>query len=194
MKKIFELKAEWKNLPEGCNSIWWSGSPAYARGYKLKNRSARTVAFIFGEVCFETAGTKGTRKVRGWMAWVREHSRFSMELIHQINQISTCTTYRKTADLIEFMTGINLTKDTVLKAVKLCCSAQEGAGRIWPLVSSGSHRGKQKSPERLLHWGWWSLGQNDLNKERKPNIAISLITSSIQEASRLASPNAGVKK
>ena len=162
-----------------------------ARGYKLKNRSARTVAFIFGEICFERNRwyKKGTCKVPvdEWLG-LEKHSRFSMELIYQINQISTCTTYRKTADLIEFMTGINLTKDTVLKAVKRAAALKKN-------MTSCLFRKLQRKTKKALRGSTLKVmesgSKHDLNKERKPNIAISLIMSSIQEASRSASPNAG---
>ena len=123
-----------------------------ARGYKLKNRSARTVAFIFGEICFERNRwyKKGTCKVPvdEWLG-LEKHSRFSMELIYQINQISTCTTYRKTADLIEFMTGINLTKDTVLKAVKRAAALKKEQEEYDLLSLPEATEENKKSPERL---------------------------------------------
>lgn len=123
-----------------------------ARGYKLKNRSARTVAFIFGEICFERNRwyKKGTCKVPvdEWLG-LEKHSRFSMELIYQINQISTCTTYRKTADLIEFMTGINLTKDTVLKAVKRAAALKKEQEEYDLLSLPEAREENKKSPERL---------------------------------------------
>ncbi|VDY71604.1 DDE transposase [Streptococcus sanguinis] len=123
-----------------------------ARGYKLKNRSARTVAFIFGEICFERNRwyKKGTCKVPvdEWLG-LEKHSRFSMELIYQINQISTCTTYRKTADLIEFMTGINLTKDTVLKAVKRAAALKKEQEEYDLLSLTEVTEENKKSPERL---------------------------------------------
>ena len=123
-----------------------------ARGYKLKNRSARTVAFIFGEICFERNRwyKKGTCKVPvdEWLG-LEKHSRFSMELIYQINQISTCTTYRKTADLIEFMTGINLTKDTVLKAVKRAAELKKEQEEYDLLSLPEAKEKNKKSPERL---------------------------------------------
>ena len=123
-----------------------------ARGYKLKNRSARTVAFIFGEICFERNRwyKKGTCKVPvdEWLG-LEKHSRFSMELIYQINQISTCTTYRKTADLIEFMTGINLTKDTVLKAVKRAAALKKEQEEYDLLSLPEAKEKNKKSPERL---------------------------------------------
>lgn len=123
-----------------------------ARGYKLKNRSARTVAFIFGEICFERNRwyKKGTCKVPvdEWLG-LEKHSRFSMELIYQINQISTCTTYRKTADLIEFMTGINLTKDTVLKAVKRAAALKKEQEEYDLLSLPEVTEENKKSPERL---------------------------------------------
>lgn len=123
-----------------------------ARGYKLKNRSARTVAFIFGEICFERNRwyKKGTCKVPvdEWLG-LEKHSRFSMELIYQINQISTCTTYRKTADLIEFMTGINLTKDTVLKAVKRATALKKEQEEYDLLSLPEVTEENKKSPERL---------------------------------------------
>jgi hypothetical protein len=147
-----------------------------ARGYKLKNRSVRTVAFIFGEVCFERNRwyKNGTCKipVDEWLG-LEKHSRFSLELLYQINHVSTCTTYRKTADLFGFLIGLNLTKDTVLKAVKRATKLREEQEE-YDLLALPSTKDNRQKPESLYIEGdgvWVKTRSEKGEKAKYSNIS-----------------------
>lgn len=93
-----------------------------AAGYKCKNQAKRTVLFTFGEVTFSRnrwyKGTECRVPVDEKLGLVK-NTRYSLELLYQIAELSTNTPYRKVAKIVELMYHLHITKDTVLKAVKL---------------------------------------------------------------------------
>lgn len=98
-------------------------SPAMrAAGYTCKNKATRTVLFTFGEVTYSRKrwykGTECRIPVDEKLG-LAKNTRYSLELLYQIAELSTNTPYRKVAKIIENMYQLTITKDTVLKAVKL---------------------------------------------------------------------------
>ncbi|WP_161980482.1 ISLre2 family transposase [Streptococcus sp. S784/96/1] len=93
-----------------------------AAGYKCKNRAKRTVLFTFGEVTFSRNRWYKDQQCRipvDEKLGLAKNTRFSLELLYQIAELATTAPYRKVAKIIELMYHLHITKDTVLKAVKL---------------------------------------------------------------------------
>lgn len=93
-----------------------------ANGYKCKNKARRTVLFTFGEVTFcRNRWYKGDkcRIPVDEKFGLEKHTRYSLELLYQIAELSTDTPYRKVVKTVDMMYHLQITKDTVLKAVRL---------------------------------------------------------------------------
>lgn len=92
-----------------------------ADGYKYKNKAQRTVLFTFGEVTFSRNRWYKGQECRvpvDEKLGLLKNTRYSMELLYQIAELSTRTPYRKVVEIVELMYQVHITKDTVLKAVK----------------------------------------------------------------------------
>lgn len=93
-----------------------------AAGYTCKNKATRTVLFTFGEVTFSRKRWYKGKECRipvDEKLGLIKNTRYSLELLYQIADLSTYTPYRKVAKIVENMYQLVITKDTVLKAVKL---------------------------------------------------------------------------
>ncbi|EIQ82666.1 ISLre2 family transposase [Streptococcus canis] len=93
-----------------------------ARGYRCVNRSERTVLFTFGEITFSRTRWYKGKKCRipvDEKLGLEKNHRYSRELLYQIAKLATMTSYRQVVTIIEMTYQIDITKDTVLTAVKL---------------------------------------------------------------------------
>lgn len=93
-----------------------------AKGYIKKNTASRTVLFSFGEVTFFRNRWYKDGKcyipVDDYLE-LDKHSRYSKEIMCQIAELATYLPYRKVAEVFYLLCGVYITKDVVLKAVKL---------------------------------------------------------------------------
>ncbi|WP_105116114.1 ISLre2 family transposase [Streptococcus suis] len=93
-----------------------------ARGYKRSSNSERTVLFTFGEVTFSRSRwyKDGVCRIPlDEKLGLQKHVRHSGELIYQVAQLSTYMSYRQVVEVVKMVYGLDITKDTVDKAVKL---------------------------------------------------------------------------
>lgn len=90
-------------------------------GYKRINQTERTVAFTFGEVTFSRSrwrkGSKTRCPVDEWLG-LKKYMRYSPELICHIAKMATVMSYRQVCNLVKEFYRLEITKDTVFKAVK----------------------------------------------------------------------------
>lgn len=93
-----------------------------AKGYIKKNSAERTVLFSFGEVTFSR-----NRWYKDGVCYtpvddylgLDKNSRYSKELMYQVAEVATYLPYRKVVEVFKLLCGVYITKDVVLKAVKL---------------------------------------------------------------------------
>lgn len=93
-----------------------------AKGYRLLNKSSRTVLFSFGEVTITRNRwyKKGKCHVPvDEYLNLDKYSRYSKELMYKIAKLATYASYRKVVEMIEMLYNIVITKDVVLKACKM---------------------------------------------------------------------------
>lgn len=93
-----------------------------AKGYRRINESERTVAFLFGEVTFSRSrwtNGKRTRIPVDEKLGLKKHVRYAPELLFRISKLATFLPYRQVCKIIEMDYSIVISKDTVLKVVKL---------------------------------------------------------------------------
>ena len=93
-----------------------------ARGYKFVNYAERTVTFTFGQVTFSRRRWYKNGKCRipvDEKLGLEKRIAYSKELLYQITKLATMLPYRKVVEVIELMYQVYITKDTVLKAIKL---------------------------------------------------------------------------
>ena len=90
-------------------------------GYKRINQTERTVAFTFGEVTFSRSrwrkGSKTRCPVDEWLG-LKKYMRFSPELVCHVAKMATVMSYRQVCHFVKEFYRLEITKDTVLKAVK----------------------------------------------------------------------------
>lgn len=90
-------------------------------GYKRINQTERTVTFTFGEITFSRSrwrkGSKTRCPVDEWLG-LKKYMRYSPELICHIAKMATVMSYRQVCHLVKEFYRLEITKDTVLKAVK----------------------------------------------------------------------------
>ncbi|SCA90579.1 FIG01116458: hypothetical protein [Streptococcus macedonicus] len=90
-------------------------------GYKCINQTERTVTFTFGEITFSRSrwrkGSKTRCPVDEWLG-LKKYMRYSPELICHIAKMATVMSYRQVCHLVKEFYRLEITKDTVLKAVK----------------------------------------------------------------------------
>jgi hypothetical protein len=92
------------------------------RGWRYVKTGVRTVVFTFGEVtfsrrCYEKKGVY-CYPVDAYLK-LPSHTRFSYELLFEVARLATRMSYRKVAETFQEMKNLFITKDTVMKAVKL---------------------------------------------------------------------------
>lgn len=91
------------------------------QGWKYVKRSERSACFSFGEMTFMR---RCYCKDGNWCFPVDEclglprYARHSQYLLFKLSFLATLMPYRRVAQTLEFLQGIGVTKDTVLKAVK----------------------------------------------------------------------------
>ncbi|MGY3725439.1 Uncharacterised protein family (UPF0236) [Granulicatella balaenopterae] len=92
------------------------------QGWKYVKTATRTVLFTFGEV---TISRKCYLKNGIYIypldeeLGLEKYTRFSKELLYEVAQLATKMSYRQVVDTFKILKNITITKDTVLKAVKL---------------------------------------------------------------------------
>ncbi|HFQ8396114.1 DDE transposase [Streptococcus agalactiae] len=90
-------------------------------GYKRINQAERTVTFSFGEITFSRSrwrkGNQTRCPVDEWLG-LKKYMRFSPELICCIAKQASMMSYRQVCKVIKECFRIEISKDTVLKAVK----------------------------------------------------------------------------
>ena len=93
-----------------------------ANGYKRVDSSERTVLFTFGEMTFSRSrwrrGTKTRYPVDEWLG-LKKYMRCSLELMYHLVRYASEMSYRQVCRMIKLSYHLDITKDTVLKAVKL---------------------------------------------------------------------------
>lgn len=93
-----------------------------ANGYKRVDSSERTVLFTFGEMTFSRnrwrRGDKTRYPVDDWLG-LKKYQRCSLELMYHLARYASEMSYRQVCRMIKLSYRLEITKDTVLKAVKL---------------------------------------------------------------------------
>ena len=93
-----------------------------ANGYKRVDSSERTVLFTFGEITFSRSrwrrGDETRYPVDDWLA-LKKYQRCSLELVYHLARYASEMSYRQVCRMIKLSYHLDITKDTVLKAVKL---------------------------------------------------------------------------
>ena len=93
-----------------------------ANGYKRVDSSERTVLFTFGEMTFSRSrwrrGTNTRYPVDEWLG-LKKYMRCSLELMYHLVRYASEMSYRQVCRMIKLSYHLEITKDTVLKAVKL---------------------------------------------------------------------------
>ena len=93
-----------------------------ANGYKRVDSSERTVLFTFGEITFSRnrwrRGDETRYPVDDWLG-LKKYQRYSLELMYTFARYASEMSYRQVCRMIKLSYRLDITKDTVLKAVKL---------------------------------------------------------------------------
>ncbi|MFS5480063.1 ISLre2 family transposase [Streptococcus agalactiae] len=91
-------------------------------GYKRVDSSERTVLFTFGEITFSRNRWRRGRETRypvdEWLG-LKPYMRYSPELMYHMAEHASKLSYREVCRTIKTAYGLTVTKDAVLKAVKL---------------------------------------------------------------------------
>lgn len=93
-----------------------------ANGYKRVDNSERTVAFTFGEITFSRNRWRRENETRypvdDWLG-LKKYQRYSLELMYHLARYASEMSYRQVCRMVKLSYRLDITKDTVLKAVKL---------------------------------------------------------------------------
>ena len=93
-----------------------------ANGFKRIDSSERTVLFTFGEMTFSRSrwrkGSRTRYPVDEWLG-LKPYTRYSPELIYHMAKHASKLSYREVCRTIQTAYGLVVTKDAVLKAVKI---------------------------------------------------------------------------
>lgn len=93
-----------------------------ANGYKRVDSSERTVLFTFGEITFSRnrwrRGSETRYPVDEWLG-LKKYQRCSLELMYHLARYASEMSYRQVCRMVKLSYRLDITKDTVLKAVKL---------------------------------------------------------------------------
>ena len=91
-----------------------------ANGYKRVDSSERTVLFTFGEMTFSRSrwrrGDETRYPVDDWLG-LKKYQRCSLELMYHLARYASEMSYRQVCRMIKLSYRLDITKDTVLKAV-----------------------------------------------------------------------------
>ncbi|MCW6659999.1 ISLre2 family transposase [Aerococcaceae bacterium NML191292] len=93
-----------------------------SRGWKYVKTAERTVVFTIGEVRFSRRCYKKGNQYRYPLdeaLKLEKYTRYSQGFLMQLADLATRMPYRKVVETMSLLKGIMITKDTVLKAVKL---------------------------------------------------------------------------
>lgn len=98
------------------------GSVMRAHGYKRINEAERTVIFTFGEITFFRSRWEKNNKtycpVDEWLG-LSKYVRISNEFVYQLSKLSAMMSYRQVCKSVKMTYNLDITKDTVLKSVKI---------------------------------------------------------------------------
>lgn len=168
------------------------------KGYHRVDSSERTVLFTFGEITFTRSRWKKDGKtcypVDEWLG-LKKYMRYSPELIFHLARHATVLSYREVCRTIKAAYRIEVTKDAVLKAVKLAgrlfsdreryrffleeeqpqkIQAEriylEGDGVMIKTTSGGDERRNTDLTHFLIHTGIKQIGSNRYTLENKHEI------------------------
>ncbi|CBZ49202.1 ISLre2 family transposase [Streptococcus gallolyticus subsp. gallolyticus] len=93
-----------------------------ANGYKRVDSSERTVLFTFGEITFSRnrwrRGNKTRYPVDEWLG-LKKYMRYSSEFMYHLARYASMVSYRQVCRIVKLAYNLDISKDTVLKAVKL---------------------------------------------------------------------------
>lgn len=93
-----------------------------ANGYKRVDSSERTVPFTFGEITFSRncwrRGSKTRYPVDEWLG-LKKYMRYSSEFVYHLARYASTVSYRQVCRIVKLAYNLDISKDTVLKAVKL---------------------------------------------------------------------------
>lgn len=93
-----------------------------ANGYKRVDSSERTILFTFGEMTFSRnrwrRGDETRYPVDDWLG-LQKYQRCSLELMYHLARYASELSYRQVCRMVKLSYRLDITKDTVLKAVKL---------------------------------------------------------------------------
>ncbi|WP_179854178.1 UPF0236 family transposase-like protein, partial [Streptococcus agalactiae] len=167
-------------------------------GYKRVDSSERTVLFTFGEITFARNRWRKGRKTRypvdEWLG-LKPYMRYSPELMLHMAEHASKLSYREVCRTIETAYGLLVTKDAVLKAVKLAerlliekehyrflqhvehpqkIQAEriylEGDGVMVKTTSGGDDRHNTDLAHFIVHTGAKRVGKNRYSLENKHEI------------------------
>lgn len=168
------------------------------KGYKRVDASERTVIFTFGEMTFSRSrwrkGSQTCYPVDDWLG-LKKYMRYSPELIFHMARHASVLSYREVCRTIKAAYRIEVTKDAVLKAVKLAerlfsdreryrffleeeqlqkIQAEriylEGDGVMVKTTSGGDERHNTDLTHFLIHTGIKQIGSNRYTLENKHEI------------------------
>lgn len=166
--------------------------------YKRVDSSERTVLFTFGEMTFSRNRWRRGRKTRypvdEWLG-LQPYMRYSSELVLHMAEHASKLSYREVCRTIETAYGLLVTKDAVLKAVKLAerlliekehyrflrhvehpqkIQAEriylEGDGVMVKTTSGGDDRHNTDLAHFIVHTGAKRVGKNRYSLENKHEI------------------------
>lgn len=93
-----------------------------SNGYKRINESERTVIFTFGEITFLRSRWRKNNKtccpVDEWLG-LSKYVRLSNDFVYQLSKLSAMMSYRQVCKSLKMTHNLDVTKDTVLKSVKI---------------------------------------------------------------------------
>lgn len=116
-----------------------------ANGYKRVDSSERTVLFTFGAMTFSRSrwrrGTKTRYPVDEWLG-LKKYMRCSLELMYHLVRYASEMSYRQVCRMIKLSYHLDITKDTVLKAVKL-------TGQLFSEKSHYRYFVEEEVPEKI---------------------------------------------
>ncbi|SDJ60095.1 ISLre2 family transposase [Streptococcus gallolyticus] len=116
-----------------------------ASGYKRVDSSERTVLFTFGEITFSRnrwrRGHKTRYPVDEWLG-LKKYQRCSLELMYHLARYASEMSYRQVCRMIKLSYRLDITKDTVLKAVKL-------TGQLFSEKSRYRYFVEEEVPEKI---------------------------------------------
>ncbi|MDT2749384.1 ISLre2 family transposase [Streptococcus parauberis] len=207
MKNLFDEKEFIRELDNKTKKEFMLQIKAYddsvvsnmrTNGYKRVDESERTVVFTFGEITFSRnrwrKGTVTRYPVDEWLG-LEKYMRYSPELIYHMAKHASVMSYRQVCQTINTAYRLEVTKDSVLKAVKIAgkyfsekekyrfylednnikkIKAKkifiEGDGVMVKTYSGGDSKHNTDITHFLIHTGSKKLGKNRYCLENKYEI------------------------